>query len=130
MHLLVAAHLSFSQGTPSALLDALKFLLERSPVHMLYLKIVQQILRYLLCLNILQVVKKDVLCQGIRIVVSGKIDGGDRKVIKSFLFGGIPRGSVSVNIKYETASIMTRYGSLQVHIWFYYQPLTTILSHL
>jgi hypothetical protein len=84
--------------------------------HRTFLKSIHTALRYYLSFQGFLVMDPTSYCQGAKVVVSGKINGGNRKKTMSFLIGRIPTGSDDSHIVYDQSSIMTRYGSLHVHV--------------
>lgn len=114
---LVATHYAISQGAPAVLTDLCRLYLTELTKHKQFLKCVHVALRYFLALQGLLVINPASYCTGARIKLVGKIDGRNRKGSINFLLGRIRTGSVFSTICYDQATIITRYGSLHVHIW-------------
>lgn len=118
---LAATHYAISQGTPVVLTDFIRLYLMQLQQHKTFLKSVHTALRYFLSYQGYLMIDPNSFCQGAKVTVSGKIDGSDRKKTLTFLIGAIPTGSTSSHIVYDQSSIMTRYGSLHVHVWLSYK---------
>lgn len=127
LQLLVATHFAVSQGVPAVLCDFIGRTLNQQVKHKSVINGVIAALRFFLCYQGSQLIYKDGICKGAKVKVVGKIDGKGRKKKWLFLVGGIPTSAFNVNIRYEQATVITRYGSLHVHIWFYYKALDSVL---
>jgi hypothetical protein len=113
---MVTTHYAISHATPSLLCDFMLRTIALAERHKGIIYGVYAALRYFLCYSGTHMVLKDHICQGAKLVVSGKIDGADRKKYIPLIIGGIPTSSFSVNIRYDQGFVITRYGSIHVHI--------------
>lgn len=122
---LAATHFAVSRGVPVVLTDFMRMYLMELQNHRTFLKSVHTALRYFLSFQGFLMIEPSSFCQGAKVVVSGKINGSARKKTLSFMIGAIPTGSLSSHISYDSTSVMTRYGSLHVHIWLSYKHYDT-----
>ena len=103
---LMATRYSLNTGVPGVLIDLIRMYLITLVKHQKFINCVGTTLRFFLCSAISLVIREDSVCQGARLVVSGKIDGGDRKKHIEFYIGAIPRSSIKVAIAYDQVIII------------------------
>lgn len=126
--LISSTHYSLSKAAPSILTDYLRTSLAKAIKHIPILNALDSAVRYWLCYFDSTRIYPDVLCQGVKIEVRGKIDGADRKRTWRVNVGPISTSTFSSNIRYEQSQVITRYGSLHIHVWLYYADIVAPLS--
>lgn len=74
---------------------------------------------YLLLLTNTNKYKEDLNCQGIKIQVSGRINGISKARQEYLRQGTIPFQSIGYNIKYANSNLITPYGILGIKLWLF-----------
>jgi len=69
--------------------------------------------------NILNQIKEIKEIQGIKIKVSGRIDGADISREETLTYGKLPLSKLTADIDYGFKVIMTKYGTNGVKVWLY-----------
>jgi small subunit ribosomal protein S3 len=69
--------------------------------------------------NILNQVKEIKEIQGIKIKVSGRIDGADISREETMSYGKLPLSKLTADIDYGFKVIMTKYGIVGLKVWLY-----------
>jgi len=73
---------------------------------------------------------RDAGCEGIRVKVKGRLDGGEIAREEKYMYGKIPLQTLRADIDYGFAEAHTTYGLIGVKVWIYKGEKFSLYDHL